>query len=72
MNTVNIGFVNDSFYVPPDGNRSQNYDICVAILDPEPTEIDPVRRIPLLILTMDSDISRGQSDSLYVSMLVIE
>ena len=63
MNAVNGGFVNESFYVPPGGNQSQNYDICVAILDPEQMDIDPVRRILLLILT--TNISTGQlSDSL--------
>lgn len=55
---VNIGFVNKSVDAAP----GESMSICVAILDPKPPDIDPIRRIPITILVSTANTSTGQSN----------
>ena len=57
MTAVNVGFVNKSVDAAPGGSMS----ICVTILDPQPPDIDPIRRIPIAILVSTVNNSTGQS-----------
>ena len=63
MTAVIIGFVNESVDAAVPGS---SLTICVAILDPKPPDIDPMRRIPIEILVSTVNTATGMSNIIII------